>query len=229
MNIELKGVDKSFDGNKVLKGMNLFVKDGSLICLFGPSGCGKTTVLKIIAGLLQPDKGSVLFDEKDVTSLPSEERNTGFVPQNYALFPHLTVEKNIAFGLEVRNYSKQEIKDIVEELLKLIDLKDFENRYPRELSGGQQQKVAVARALAFKPSILLLDEPLASIDITERVRLRNEIKNIKKKTGATILYVTHDVNEAFAVSDNVAIMEDGKIKEFGKPRILKNKQKLFNT
>ena len=223
MNIELKGVDKSFDGNKVLKGMDLFVKDGSLICLFGPSGCGKTTVLKIIAGLLQPDKGSVLFDEKDVTSLPPEERNTGFVPQNYALFPHLTVEKNIAFGLEVRNYSKQEIKDRVEELLRLIDLKGFENRYPRELSGGQQQKVAVARALAFKPSVLLLDEPLASIDITERVRLRNEIKNIKKKTGATILYVTHDVNEAFAVSDNVAIMGDGKIKECGKPRILKRK------
>jgi len=223
MNIELKGVDKSFDGNKVLKEMDLFVKDGSLICLFGPSGCGKTTSLKIIAGLLQPDKGSVLFDEKDVTSLPPEERNTGFVPQNYALFPHLTVEKNIAFGLEVRNYSKQEIKDRVEELLRLIDLKGFENRYPRELSGGQQQKVAVARALAHNPSILLLDEPLASIDITERVRLRNEIKNIKKKTGATILYVTHDVNEAFAVSDNVAIMEDGKIKECGKPRILKRK------
>jgi ABC-type Fe3+/spermidine/putrescine transport system ATPase subunit len=229
MNIELKGVDKSFDGNKVLKGMDLFVKDGSLICLFGPSGCGKTTVLKIIAGLLQPDKGSVLFDEKDVTSLPPEERNTGFVPQNYALFPHLTVEKNIAFSLEVRNYSKQEIKDRVEELLRLIDLKGFENRYPRELSGGQQQKVAVARALAFKPSVLLLDEPLASIDITERVRLRNEIKNIQKKTGATILYVTHDVNETFAVSDNVAIMEDGKIKKCGKPRILKKKQKLFNT
>lgn len=223
MNIELKGIYKSFDGNKVLKGMDLFVKDGSLICLFGPSGCGKTTVLKIIAGLLQPDKGSVLFDEKDVTSLPPEERNTGFVPQNYSLFPHLTVENNISFGLEVRNYSKEEIKNRIEELLKLIDLKGFENRYPRELSGGQQQKVAVARALAFKPSVLLLDEPLASIDVVERVRLRNEIKNIQKKTSATILYVTHDVNEAFAVSDNVAIMEDGKIKKYGKPSILKKK------
>jgi ABC-type sugar transport system ATPase subunit len=225
MDIELKGIYKSFNGNKVLKGMDLLVKDGSLVCLFGPSGCGKTTSLKIIAGLLEPDKGSVLFDYKDATSLPPEERNTGFVPQNYALFPHLTVEKNIAFGLEVRNYSKQKIKDRIEELLKLIDLKGFENRYSRELSGGQQQKVAVARALAFNSSILLLDEPLASIDITERVRLRNEIKNIQKKTSATILYVTHDVNEAFAVSDNVAIMEDGKIKKYGKPSILKKNYK----
>jgi len=223
MDIELKGIYKSFNDNKVLKGMDLLVKDGSLVCLFGPSGCGKTTSLKIIAGLIQPDKGSVLFDHKDVTSLPPEERNTGFVPQNYALFPHLTVEKNIAFGLEVRDYSKQEIKDRVEELLKLIDLKGFENRYPRELSGGQQQKVAVARALAHKPSILLLDEPLASIDATERVRLRNEIKKIQKKTGSTILYVTHDVDEAFAVSDNIAIMEDGRIKKYGKPKILRRK------
>ncbi|MCX6821887.1 MAG: ABC transporter ATP-binding protein, partial [Candidatus Aenigmarchaeota archaeon] len=223
MNIELKGVDKSFDGNKVLKGMDLFVKDGSLVCLFGPSGCGKTTSLKIIAGLLQLDNGLVLFDNKDVTSLPPEERNTGFVPQNYALFPHLTVENNISFGLEVRNYSKEEIKNRIEELLKLIDLKGFENRYPRELSGGQQQKVAVARALAFKPSVLLLDEPLASIDIVERVRLRNEIKNIKKRTGATILYVTHDVEEAFSISDDVAIIEDGKIRTYGKPSILKKK------
>ena len=223
MDIELKGIYKSFNDNKVLKRMDLLVKDGSLVCLFGPSGCGKTTSLKIIAGLIQPDKGSVLFDHKDVTSLPPEERNTGFVPQNYALFPHLTVEKNIAFGLEVRDYSKQEIKDRVEELLKLIDLKGFENRYPRELSGGQQQKVAVARALAHKPSILLLDEPLASIDATERVRLRNEIKKIQKKTGSTILYVTHDVDEAFAVSDNIAIMEDGRIKKYGKPKILRRK------
>lgn len=214
MDIELRSVSKSFNGNPVLKKLNLIIKDQSIVCLLGPSGCGKTTTLKIIAGLIVPDKGSILFDGKDVTSLPPEERNTGIVPQNYSLFPHLTVEKNIAFGLEVRNYSKEKIKKRVKELLKLVKLTGFEKRYPRQLSGGQQQKIALSRALAHYPSILLLDEPLASIDLKDRIRLRREIKRIQKKTKATTLYITHDVNEAFAVSDKIAVMENGRIKSY---------------
>ena len=214
MGIRLKNISKSFNGNLVLKDMDLAIKNKTIVCLLGPSGCGKTTTLRIIAGLIQPDKGLVLFDGEDVTSSEPEERNTGIVPQNYALFPHLTVEKNIAFGLEVRDYSKEKIKKRVKELLKLVKLSGFGNRYPRELSGGQQQKIAVARALAHYPSILLLDEPLASIDLKDRIRLRNEIKRIQKKTKATTLYITHDVNEAFAVSDKVALMEDGKVKSY---------------
>ena len=214
MDIELRSVSKSFNGNLVVRKLNLIIKDQSIVCLLGPSGCGKTTTLKIIAGLIVPDKGSILFDGKDVTSLPPEERNTGIVPQNYSLFPHLTVEKNIAFGLEVRNYSKEEIKKRVKELLKLVKLTGFEKRYPRQLSGGQQQKIALSRALAHYPSILLLDEPLASIDLKDRIRLRREIKTIQKKTKATTLYITHDVNEAFAVSDKIAVMENGRIKSY---------------
>jgi len=214
MDIELRSVSKSFNGNSVVRKLNLIIKDQSIVCLLGPSGCGKTTTLKIIAGLIVPDKGSILFDGKDVTSLPPEERNTGIVPQNYSLFPHLTVEKNIAFGLEVRNYSKEEIKKRVKELLKLVKLTGFEKRYPRQLSGGQQQKIALSRALAHYSSILLLDEPLASIDLKDRIRLRREIKTIQKKTKATTLYITHDVNEAFAVSDKIAVMENGRIKSY---------------
>lgn len=214
MDIELRSVSKSFNGNSVIRKLNLIIKDQSIVCLLGPSGCGKTTTLKIIAGLIVPDKGSILFDGKDVTSLPPEERNTGIVPQNYSLFPHLTVEKNIAFGLEVRNYSKEKIKKRVKELLKLVKLTGFEKRYPRQLSGGQQQKIALSRALAHYPSILLLDEPLASIDLKDRIRLRREIKRIQKKTKATTLYITHDVNEAFAVSDKIAVMENGRIKSY---------------
>ncbi|CAB49712.1 ABC transporter ATP-binding protein [Pyrococcus abyssi] len=213
--VELRGVEKKFPGFKLR--VDLEVKDGELISILGPSGCGKTTTLRIIAGLERPDKGNVLFDGRDVTFLPPYSRNIGFVFQDYALFPHMNVFKNVAFGLEVRKLPRKEIERKVREVLELVGLKGFENRMPEQLSGGQQQRVALARALVIEPEVLLLDEPLSNLDAKVRESLRMEIKRIQKELGITTMYVTHDQEEAMAISDRIAVMNFGRIEQVGRP------------
>lgn len=215
MRVELRGVEKKFPGFKLR--VDLEVKDGELISILGPSGCGKTTTLRIIAGLERPDKGNVLFDGRDVTFLPPYSRNIGFVFQDYALFPHMNVFKNVAFGLEVRKLPRKEIERKVREVLELVGLKGFENRMPEQLSGGQQQRVALARALVIEPEVLLLDEPLSNLDAKVRESLRMEIKRIQKELGITTMYVTHDQEEAMAISDRIAVMNFGRIEQVGRP------------
>lgn len=215
MSIELRDIIKRF-GEFELK-VSLSVKDGELLTLLGPSGCGKTTTLRIIAGLEKPDKGRVYFDGRDITDLPPYERNIGLVFQDYALFPHMTVFKNVAFGLEVRRVPRMEIEKRVREVLDLVGLRGFENRLPEELSGGQQQRVALARALVIEPDVLLLDEPLSNLDAKVREKLRGEIKRIVKELGITTIYVTHDQEEAMVLSDRIAVMNFGRIEQVGEP------------
>ncbi|BAD84347.1 ABC-type iron(III) transport system, ATPase component [Thermococcus kodakarensis KOD1] len=214
--VRLVGIRKSFEGF-TLEIPELEVESGEMMTLLGPSGCGKTTTLRIIAGLEKPDSGRVFFDETDVTNLEPGKRNIGIVFQDYALFPHMTVFENVAFGLEMRKLPRDEIKKKVEWALELVGLKGFENRYPEQLSGGQQQRVALARALVIEPQVLLLDEPLSNLDAKIRERLRGEIRRIQKELGITTIYVTHDQEEAMAVSDRIAVMNSGRIEGIGKP------------
>ncbi|AMQ18237.1 ABC transporter ATP-binding protein [Thermococcus peptonophilus] len=214
--VKLEGIRKSFEGF-TLEIPELEVKSGEMITLLGPSGCGKTTTLRIIAGLEKPDSGRVFFDETDVTDLEPGKRSIGIVFQDYALFPHMTVFENVAFGLETRKLPRDEINRRVTWALELVGLKGFENRYPEQLSGGQQQRVALARALVIEPQVLLLDEPLSNLDAKIRERLRGEIRRIQKELGITTIYVTHDQEEAMAVSDRIAVMNSGRIEGIGKP------------
>lgn len=216
--ITLKRINKSFKDTKVVKNMNLKIIDGEFLTLLGASGCGKTTTLRLILGSIFPDGGKVYFDGEDVTDIPCHKRNVGIVYQNFALFPHMTVYENIAFGLKVRK--QKNIKEQIEKVMKTLQISELERRYPHELSGGQQQRVAIARTLVVKPKILLLDEPLSNIDAKLRYELRDELKNLQKKTGITALYVTHDQEEALTISDRIAIMHKGEIIEIGKPRDL---------
>ncbi|MFA4663079.1 ABC transporter ATP-binding protein [Pyrococcus kukulkanii] len=215
VSIELRDVVKRYD--EFTLSVNLKVRDGELMTLLGPSGCGKTTTLRIIAGLERPDSGRVLFGGEDVTERKPYERNIGMVFQDYALFPHLTVFKNIAFGLEMRKLPRKEIEKRVRWALKLVGLEGFENRYPEQLSGGQQQRVALARALVIEPDVLLLDEPLSNLDAKVRERLRGEIRRIQRDLGITTVYVTHDQEEAMAISDRIAVMNLGRIEQVGEP------------
>jgi len=195
----------------------LEAKPGEFLTLLGPSGCGKTTTLRIIAGFEKPDKGKIYFNDIVMNDVPPYERNIGIVFQDYALFPHMTVYDNISFGLKLRKLSKEEIKRRVSWALELVGLKGFEDRYPEQLSGGQQQRVALARALVIEPQLLLLDEPLSNLDAKIRERLRGEIKRIQKELGITTIYVTHDQEEAMAISDRIAVMSVGKIEQVGNP------------
>lgn len=213
--IILKRINKSFKDNKVVNDMNLTIIDGEFLTLLGASGCGKTTTLRLVLGSIFPDSGRLYFDGEDVTDIPCHKRNVGIVYQNFALFPHMTVYENIAFGLEVKN--QKNIKERIEEVMKTLRISGLEKRYPHQLSGGQQQRVALARTLVVKPKILLLDEPLSNIDAKLRYELRDELKNLQKKTGITTLYVTHDQEEALTISDRIAIMHEGEIIEIGKP------------
>lgn len=217
VSVRLVGIWKSFNTEWVLKDINLDVSEGELLVILGPSGSGKTTTLRIIAGLLEPNKGKVLFDNTDVTNMEAAERNVGFVFQSLALFPHMTVWENIAFGLEVKDYPKDQIRKRVKELIEFLDLSGLESRYPRELSGGQRQRVAIARALAPNPELLLLDEPFANLDEPLRDKLRWEFKRLQKKFGITTIFVTHDQSEAFQIADSIAILIDGRILWHGKP------------
>ena len=215
--IELKNVSKSFDGQKVLDNVSLDIYDNEFLTLLGPSGCGKTTTLRIIAGFETPDAGSLFFLGEDIASLPPHRRSVNTVFQRYALFPHLNVFENIAFPLRVKKLPQDEIREKVSEMLRLVALTGFERRSVSSLSGGQQQRVAIARALVSRPKVLLLDEPLAALDLKLRKDMQQELKAIQKATGVTFVFVTHDQEEALSMSDTVVVMSEGKIQQIGTP------------
>jgi ABC-type Fe3+/spermidine/putrescine transport system ATPase subunit len=214
--LRLENIVKRYD-DWVLQ-MNLDLKNGEIMTLLGPSGCGKTTTLRIIAGFIQIDSGHILLDNAIIDDVPPYLRNIGIVFQDYALFPHINVFKNIAFGMRMKKrYSRQEIRNRVEEMLSLVGLEGYEHRYPDQLSGGEQQRVALLRAIAPHPNILLLDEPLSALDFQLRKRLRQEIKNVQRRLGITMLYVTHDQEEAMSISDQIAVMRNGQVEQIGTP------------
>ena len=215
--IDLKDIAIAFDGEQILKGLNLQIKDGEFVTLLGPSGCGKTTTLRIIAGFLEPDSGEVIFEDKCINGVPAHERQVNTIFQRYALFPHLNVYDNVAFGLRLRKMPEPQIKEKVEEMLALVDLKGFNRRSVDSLSGGQQQRIAIARALAVNPRVLLLDEPLGAIDLKLRKDMQVELKNIQQRLGITFIYVTHDQEEALSMSDKVVVMDRGEIQHIGTP------------
>lgn len=215
--IELINVRKEFDGQVVLKDIDLTIEENEFLTLLGPSGCGKTTTLRIIGGFEKADSGQVLFDGKDIKDTPAYQRNVNTVFQKYALFNHLNVFDNIAFGLKLKKIDKKEIKERVFEMLRLVNLKGFENRNIDQLSGGQQQRVAIARALVNEPKVLLLDEPLGALDLKLRKDMQIELKNIQKRVGITFIYVTHDQEEALTMSDKIVVMNDGIIQQIGTP------------
>ena len=223
--IKLKNISISFDEEQIIDNMNLYIRDKEFITFLGPSGCGKTTTLRIIAGFLQPDSGEVIFDGKVINDVPPHKRQLNTIFQRYALFPHLNVYENIAFGLRLRKISEKEIKETVTEMLSLVNLKGFERRNISSLSGGQQQRVAIARALAVKPKILLLDEPLGALDLKLRKDMQVELKNIQKRLGITFIYVTHDQEEALSMSDTIVVMNGGKIQQIGTPLDIYNEPK----
>ena len=220
--IELMGVSKSFDGETVLDNIDLYITGKEFITLLGPSGCGKTTTLRIIGGFESPDVGDVFFDGVRINDIPPHKRQVNTVFQKYALFPHLNVYDNIAFGLRIAKVSESKIKEQVTEMLALVNLRGFEKRNVNLLSGGQQQRVAIARALINRPKVLLLDEPLGALDLKLRKDMQVELKNIQSKTGITFIYVTHDQEEALSMSDTVVVMADGKIQQIGSPTDIYN-------
>ncbi|MCE4614725.1 MAG: ABC transporter ATP-binding protein [Desulfurococcales archaeon] len=215
--VRIEGITKVYGPVIAVDNMTLEIEDGEFFTFLGPSGCGKTTTLRLIAGFEFPDKGKIFFDNKEVTYLRPYERNTAMVFQNYALWPHMTVFDNIAYGLKLRKVSREEINRKVKRVLELIRLEGMENRYPTQLSGGQQQRVALARALVVEPSILLLDEPLSNLDAKLRLGMREEIKRIQRELGITTIYVTHDQEEALTMSDRIAVMNKGKVHQVGTP------------
>lgn len=223
--IELRNVSKSFDGETVLKNLSLDIHDKEFITLLGPSGCGKTTTLRIIGGFVEPDEGDVCFMGARINDLPPYKRNVNTVFQRYALFPHLNVFENIAFGLRVNRTPEREIVERVEKMIALVNLKGFEKRNVTTLSGGQQQRVAIARALVNNPKVLLLDEPLAALDLKLRKDMQKELKNIQQQTGITFIYVTHDQEEALSMSDTIVVMADGEIQQIGTSTDIYNEPK----
>ena len=223
--IELKGISKSYDGEKVIDSMNLYIRDGEFITLLGPSGCGKTTTLRIIGGFETADEGELYFDGKEISDVPAYKRHINTVFQKYALFPHLNVYENIAFPLRLKKKPEDEIKRRVTEMLKMVALSGFENKSVSTLSGGQQQRVAIARALISNPKVLLLDEPLGALDLKLRKDMQNELKTIQQAIGITFIYVTHDQEEALSMSDTVVVMADGEIQQIGTPPDIYNEPK----
>ena len=220
--VELKNISVAFDGEQVLDGLNLEIRDKEFITLLGPSGCGKTTTLRLIAGFLEPDSGDVLFEGEKINGVPAFKRQVNTIFQRYALFPHLNVYENIAFGLRVKKRPEKEIKEKVAEMLKLVNLTGLEKRHIDTLSGGQQQRVAIARAIANHPKVLLLDEPLAALDLKLRKDMQKELKKIQQQLGITFIFVTHDQEEALTMSDRVVVMDGGKIQQVGTPQDIYN-------
>ena len=223
--IDLKNISVSFDDHKILDNINLYIRDGEFITFLGPSGCGKTTTLRIIAGFLQQDSGDVIFEGKNINGVPAYKRQVNTVFQRYALFPHLNVYENIAFGLRQKKWKEKDIKEKVSEMLALVNLKGFGPRNIDSLSGGQQQRVAIARALAVNPRVVLLDEPLGALDLKLRKDMQIELKNIQQKLGITFIYVTHDQEEALSMSDTVVVMNEGVIQQIGTPLDIYNEPK----
>ena len=223
--IELKNVSVAFDGQQIIENMNLYIRDKEFITFLGPSGCGKTTTLRMIAGFQEPDSGEVIFDGKVINGVPPHKRQLNTIFQRYALFPHLNVYENIAFGLRLKKTPEKEIKEAVTEMLSLINLKGFERRNIASLSGGQQQRVAIARALVVKPRVLLLDEPLGALDLKLRKDMQVELKNIQQRLGITFIYVTHDQEEALSMSDTIVVMDSGVIQQIGTPTDIYNEPK----
>ncbi|MEJ5228526.1 MAG: ABC transporter ATP-binding protein [Pseudothermotoga sp.] len=204
--------------NAVLKNFNLSVEKGTFLSLLGPSGCGKTTTLRLIAGFLEPSEGKVIVNDADYTNLPPHKRKMGIVFQNYALFPHMNVFENVAFGLKMRKIERNEIQRRVKQAITMVGLQGLEDRFPSQLSGGQQQRVGIARAIVIQPDLLLMDEPLSNLDANLRLEMRNEIKRIQRELKITTIYVTHDQSEAIALSDQVAVMNEGKIQQLDTPQ-----------
>lgn len=223
--IDLKNISKNFGGDDVLNNINLYIRENEFLTLLGPSGCGKTTTLRIIAGFESPSEGTVVFKGKDITRMPPFERPVNTVFQKYALFPHLDVFGNIAFGLKIKKLQKDDIVKKVTEGLRLVNLSGFEKRDIDSLSGGQQQRVAIARALVNEPKVLLLDEPLGALDLKLRKEMQIELKNIQKRVGITFIYVTHDQEEALTMSDTIVVMDKGIIQQIGTPVDIYNEPK----
>ena len=218
--INIEGVARSFSGTPAVDNVSIAIRDGEFFTLLGPSGCGKTTLLRMVAGFCELDRGRILLGEARIDTLPPHKRNTGMVFQNYAVFPNLTVGDNVAYGLRARKVGKEEIRERVARALKLVQLPDHGERWPHQLSGGQLQRVAIARALVIEPHVLLLDEPLSNLDAKLRVEMRGDIRKLQKQLGITVLYVTHDQEEALAVSDRIAVMRAGRIEQVASPRAI---------
>ena len=220
--IKLENISVSFDGEQILRDFTLSIKDKEFVTLLGPSGCGKTTTLRIIAGFTSPDSGDILFENNKINGVPAYKRQVNTIFQRYALFPNMNVYDNIAFGLAVKKVPKKEIKERVTEMLKLVNLSGYEKRDINSLSGGQQQRVAIARAIINRPKVLLLDEPLAALDLKMRKDMQVELKNIQQSLGITFVFVTHDQEEALAMSDTVVVMNNGEIQQIGTPQDIYN-------
>lgn len=220
--IEIKNLTKEYDGHVVLKGINLGINENEFVTLLGPSGCGKTTTLRIIGGFEEANGGSVLFDGQDISMLPPYKRELNTVFQKYALFPHMNVFDNVAFGLKIKKLDQQTIQHKVLKILEMVGLKDYGNRHILQLSGGQQQRVAIARALVNEPKVLLLDEPLGALDLKLRKSMQIELKNIQKEVGITFIYVTHDQEEALTMSDTIVVLNEGNIQQIGSPTDIYN-------
>ncbi len=220
--INFVNITKAFGDNVVLDDLNLYIRENEFITLLGPSGCGKTTTLRILGGFETPDRGQVIFDGKDITALPPNERNLNTVFQKYALFPHMSIAENIAFGLKIKKKSKEYIDDKIRYALKLVNLDGFERRSVDSLSGGQQQRIAIARAIVNEPKVLLLDEPLGALDLKLRQDMQYELIRLKNELGITFVYVTHDQEEALTMSDTIVVMNQGYIQQIGTPEMIYN-------
>ena len=220
--IDFIDITQSYNGNVVLDDLNLYIRENEFLTLLGPSGCGKTTTLRMLGGFETPDKGKIMFDSKDITNVPANERNLNTVFQKYALFTHMTIAENIAFGLKIKGKSKSYIDDKIHYALKLVNLEGYQNRYPDSLSGGQQQRIAIARAIVNEPKVLLLDEPLGALDLKLRQDMQYELIRLKNELGITFIYVTHDQEEALTMSDTIVVMNQGYIQQIGTPEDIYN-------
>lgn len=220
--VDLQHISKSYDGSLILDDLNLYIRENEFLTLLGPSGCGKTTTLRILGGFEQPDSGRVIFGGEDITNLPPNKRQLNTVFQQYALFTHMTIRENIAFGLTIKNKSRDYINDKIKYALKLVNLEGFENRKPDSLSGGQKQRIAIARAIVNEPKLLLLDEPLGALDLKLRQDMQYELIRLKNELGITFIYVTHDQEEALTMSDTIVVMNQGYIQQIGTP------EKIYN-
>lgn len=218
--IVFKNIIKKYGENTVINDVSFVINPGELFTLLGPSGCGKTTLLRMVAGFNTIEGGQIYFGEQIINDIPPHKRNTGMVFQNYAIFPHITVRENIAYGLKARNIVGKELKDRVTEAMQMVQIEEYQDRSPTDLSGGQQQRVALARAIAIRPKVLLMDEPLSNLDAKLRIQMRTIIRKIQKELGITTIYVTHDQEEALAISDRIAVIKDGIIQQIDEPTVI---------